>query len=478
MLHLLQVYNLLHNVRSNPEGVKEDESYTARVLRDAITPECVQHVRSSTNEELLQQFRELVMRMSFHLGREERRLLREAAAAAALAAATRRKGGKRKQQQQQQQHDATQPTQQQQQPAAASDGSGISNTSDPPALASSLDKVVDDYSVAIMLVSMVSFKSIQRLCLYSLDTLQTASPPAGYWAEVLAEMQLSTEQMQQVAHAWGIYAEKIAPHFKRTQELAQQVREMLLAADLASSGMSRLTLSSTSGSASALCDHQQLDASAAAAAEEAKTAEAAGAEAEPGDAASPMQTETVELQQLQEPVLQAGQQQQGDQRQQQQADQQQQQGDQQQQQPQQGDQQPQGHGLQQPPHHDGLPHHLQPRSGGSSSSSGPSSSSTGCGTRSSGAGSGASAVKPWQEFGLGYTSGLGVEEADKLQELLTEMTQHFGAMSQLSHAHTFPVWNMLSRLQLARMAVASYPFMPNVCQSELGLCLSAYISLG
>jgi hypothetical protein len=456
MLHLLQVYNLLHNVRSNPEGVQEDESYTARVLRDAILPEGVQRVRTSTNEELLQQFRELVMRISFHLGREERRLQREAATAAAAAAAARQKGNKRKQQQQQ---DAAPPAQQQQQqpPAAInSHGSGNSTSNEPPALAANLDKVVDDYSVHIMLVSMVSFKSIQRLCLYSLDTLQTCSPPSGYWAEVLAEMQLSPEQMQQVAHAWGIYAEKIAPHFKRTQELAQQVREMLLAADLASSGMSRLTLTSRGGSASALRDNQQQpDASAAAAPE----APQAALEAQRVDAALPMQTDTVQLQQVQEPILQAGQPQQPP------PPQQQQQVDKQ--------QQPQGYGPHPQSPHDGLPHHLQPRSGGSnSSSSGPSSASTGCGTlNSSGAGSGSSTVKPWQEFGLGYTSGLGVEEADKLQELLTEMTQHFGTMSQLSHAHTFPVWNMLSRLQLARMAVASYPFMPNVCQSELGLCL-------
>jgi hypothetical protein len=266
--------------------------------------------------------------------------------------------------------------------------------------------------------------------------------------------------MQQLAHAWGIYAEKIAPHFKRTQELAQQVREMLLAADLASSGMSSLTLSSRGGSASALPDNQQQpDASAAAAAAGAAAAPKAALEAQGVDTASPMQTDAVQLQQVQEPVLQAGQQQQ---QQQQRVDKQ---------------QQPQGHGPHPQPPHDGLPHHLQPRSGGSSSSSsssrGPSSSSsTGCGTlSSSGAGSGSSTVKPWQEFGLGYTSGLGAEEADKLQELLGEMTQHFGAMSQLSHAHTFPVWNMLSRLQLARMAVVSYPFMPNVCQSELGLCL-------
>jgi hypothetical protein len=440
------VYNLLYNVRSTPQGGQEDESYTARVLRDAITPECVQRMRSSTNEELLQQFRELVMRVSLHLGREERRLQREAAAAAAAAA--HQKGGKRKQQQQQQQ-DATPPAQQQQQPPAVgnSAGSGTSTSSEAPALAANLDKVVDDYSVHIMLVSMVSFKSIQRLCLYSLDTLQTCSPPSGYWAEVLAEMQLSPEQMQQLAHAWGIYAEKIAPHFKRTQELAQQVREMLLAADLASSGMSSLTLSSRGGSASALPDNQQQpDASAAAAAAGAAAAPKAALEAQGVDTASPMQTDAVQLQQVQEPVLQAGQQQQ----QQQRVDKQ---------------QQPQGHGPHPQPPHDGLPHHLQPRSSSSSSSSG-------CGTlNSSGTGSGSSTVKPWQEFGLGYTSGLGAEEADKLQELLGEMTQHFGAMSQLSHAHTFPVWNMLSRLQLARMAVVSYPFMPNVCQSELGLCL-------
>jgi hypothetical protein len=425
---LLQVYNLLHDVRSSPEDLQEDESYTARVLRDAITPECVQRVRSSTTEDLLQQFRDLVMRMSFHLRREERRLQHEAAAAAAAAA--RQKGGRRKQQQQQQQQDAAPPVQQQQQQPAAgnSDGSCINTSSNPPALVSSLVKVVDEFSVQVMLLSMVSFKTIQRLCLYSLDTLQTCSPPPGYWADVLAEMQLSPEQLQQVDHAWGIYAEKIAPHFKRTQELAKQVREMLLAADLASSAMSRLALSSRGdnpASASTLFDNRQH-----------------GAAAEAADAASPMQTDT---QQLQQALVVPDRQQQ---------------------------QQPLQQGLQaqQQPPPDALPDHLQPRGGSSSSSSGPGSAGTGCGTRtsgSSGAGSGGSAVKPWQEFGLGYTSGLGIEEADKLQELLSEMTQHFGTMSQLSHAHTFPVWNMFDRLQLARMAVASYPFLPNVCQSEL-----------
>ncbi|WIA13803.1 hypothetical protein OEZ85_007350 [Tetradesmus obliquus] len=311
----LQVYNLMHNVRSSPSGQPEPESYTARVLRDAITPECVQRVRASTNEQLLMQFRELVMRVSFHLGREERRLAREAAAAAAAAAAARQKGAKRKQLQQLGIPQPPEEQQQQQQVQAGagsgSSGSGTGGSSELDALVSSLDQVVDEYSLHIMLVSMVSFKAVQRLCLYSLDTLQKASPPPSYWADVLAEMQLTPDQMQQVSHAWACYADKIAPHFKRTQELAQQVKELLAAADVASSSMGRLTLG---------------------------------------------------------------------------------------------------------------------------------------------------------EFGLGSTTGLSLEEADKLQELLNDMSQAFGAMSQLSHAHTFPVWNMFSRLQLARLAVASYPFMPNICQ--------------
>jgi hypothetical protein len=465
---MLQVYNLLHNVRSNPEGLQEDESYTARVLRNAITPECVQRVRSSTNEQLLMQFRELVMRVSFHLGREERRLQREAAAAAAAAAVARQKAGKRKKQQQQQQQQQQQRQQQRQQqeqneapppepqrqPAAGSSngsgsGSGSGNSSsEPKALVSSLDQVVDEYSLHIMLVSMVSFKSVQRLCLYSLDSLQKCSPPPGYWADVLAEMQLTPDQMQQVGHAWGCYAEKIAPHFKRTQELAKEVKELLAAADMASSGMGRLGIGSNSFSTSTVGDSRPVDPSPPpAAAGAAGAADAAGT----AEAPVPMQADILRHQGQ---LPQVAEQQQQQQQQQQQHEglpieqQQQQQGNHQHEQ-------------------EGPLEFLQPRIGSSSSggTSTVNTSTSGSSNTGSSGGSG-STVKPWQEFGLGSTSGLGVEDADKLQELLQEMTQHFSAMSQLSHAHTFPVWNMFSRLQLARLAVASYPFMPNICQSE------------
>ncbi|WIA33948.1 hypothetical protein OEZ86_007043 [Tetradesmus obliquus] len=428
----LQVYNLMHNVRSSPSGQPEPESYTARVLRDVITPECVQRVRASTNEQLLMQFRELVMRVSFHLGREERRLAREAAAAAAAAAAARQKGAKRKQLQQLGIPQPPEEQQQQQQVQAGagsgSSGSGTGGSSEPAALVSSLDQVVDEYSLHIMLVSMVSFKAVQRLCLYSLDTLQKASPPPSYWADVLAEMQLTPDQMQQVSHAWACYAEKIAPHFKRTQELAQQVKELLAAADVASSSMGRLTLGVSTSSIS-----KPPDTPAAAA------------------AAAPMQTDAPQQQHGRQDHLPRD--------------------DQHLQQQQQQTQQLMPIGLQQDAHHQQqqqqqgvLPEHLQPRAGSASSSSAASSGNTSCGntnTNSSGSGS---RVRPWQEFGLGSTTGLSLEEADKLQELLNDMSAAFGAMSQLSHAHTFPVWNMFSRLQLARLAVASYPFMPNICQ--------------
>ncbi|KAF8072688.1 protein phosphatase 2C [Scenedesmus sp. PABB004] len=208
----LAVYGLLNGVGAHgaPGG---GESYTGRVL-GGITREEVSAVRAATPAAHMATFRDLTLAMSAHLQRAAPPGAAPAAAAAVGGAAGGAAGSA----------------------AGGAGGSAAGGAAAPAAAGSSLAEVVDAYLRAIMLLSMVSFKSIQRLCNYNIDTGQPATVPPRYWRGVMEGMALRGEQMDEVSVAYERYAAKIKPLYEETQALAQQVRDVLAGAEVPSSG--------------------------------------------------------------------------------------------------------------------------------------------------------------------------------------------------------------------------------------------------